>query len=73
VIAAKQICAEMEWADADVWMPQGGTFVPVVRVTGGLNLPYDPEVGQAMWARWQTPHPPRGKSCNPNKRWTPAS
>lgn len=66
-IAAKQICAEMEWADADVWLPQGGTFVPVVRVTGGLSLPYGPEVGQAMWARWQTPHPPKGQELQPEQ------
>lgn len=66
-IAGKQICAEMEWADADVWIPQGGTFVPVVRVTGGFNLPYGPEVGQAMWARWQTPHPPKGQELQPEQ------
>jgi hypothetical protein len=52
----------MEWSGADVWVPQGGTFVPKLRVTGGLNLPYGPEVGQAMWSRWQTPHPPKGEA-----------
>ena len=60
-IACKQICAEMEWSGADVWVPQGGTFVPELRITGGLNLSYGSEVGQAMWSRWQTPHPPKGE------------
>ena len=60
-IASKQICAEMEWAGADVWVPKGGTFVPTLRVTGGLKIPYGPEIGQEMWSRWQTPHPPMGE------------
>jgi len=60
-IACKQICAEMEWTDADVWEPKGGTFVPILRLTGELNITYGPEVGQEMWSRWQTPHPPKGE------------
>ena len=60
-IVCKQICAEMEWADADVWVPEGEAFVPVLRLTGGLNTSYGPEVGQEMWTRWQTPHAPEGK------------
>ena len=60
-IAGKQICAEMEWAEADVWEAKGGTFVPTLRLTGGLDIPYGPEVGQDMWLRWEKPHPPNGK------------
>jgi hypothetical protein len=60
-IAGQQICAEMEWAGADVWMPEGGTFVPIVRLTEGLDIPYGLEVGQEMRSRWQTPHPPKGE------------
>ena len=60
-IASEQICAEMEWAAADVWVPKGGTFVPTLRVTGGLKIPYGPEIGQEMWSRWRTPHPPKGE------------
>jgi len=60
-IACKQICAETEWAGADVWEPQGGTFVPLLRLTGGLNIPYGPEVGKEMWSRWQQPNPPKGQ------------
>jgi hypothetical protein len=60
-IAGQQICAEMEWAGVDVWVPEGGTFVPSVCLTKGLDIPYGPEVGQQMWSRWQTPHPPKGE------------
>lgn len=60
-IACKQICAEMEWAGGDVWVPEGATMVPTLRVTGGLKIPYSREVGQQMWSRWRTPHPPTGK------------
>ncbi len=61
LIACKQICAEMEWAAGDIWVPEGGTFVPILRVTGGLKIPYGPEVGQDLWSRWQTPHSPAGQ------------
>ncbi len=60
-IACKQICAEMEWVDADVWEPKGETFVPVLRLSGEPPIPYASEVGQEMWSRWQTPHPPKGE------------
>jgi hypothetical protein len=66
-IACKQICAEMEWAGADVWEPEGGTLVSILRLTDGLNIPYGLEVGQEMWARWQTPHPPKGKDLRTNQ------
>jgi hypothetical protein len=60
-IAGQQICAEMEWAGVDVWVPDGGVFVPALRLTEGLNIPYGAEVGQEMCSRWQTPHPPKGE------------
>jgi hypothetical protein len=70
-IACKQICAEMEWAEADVWELKGGTFVPILRLTGGVYVAYGPEVGQEMWSRWQTPHPPKGEDLRVEQ--TPSS
>jgi hypothetical protein len=60
-IALEQICAEMEWTAGDLWMNQGDTFVPLLRVQGGLAVSYGPEVGTQMWTRWQTPHSPQGQ------------
>jgi hypothetical protein len=60
-MACQQICRETEWVTGDVWVPEGGTMVPALQVSGGLKSDYGPEAGQAMWARWQTPHPPRGE------------
>lgn len=60
-IVCEQICAEMEWAGADIWIPEGGTLVPTLRFTRGLNIPYGPAVGKEMWSRWQEPHSPNGK------------
>jgi hypothetical protein len=64
-IACKQICAEMEWVDADLWVPEGGTFVPMLRLTGGPEALYGSEIGKEMWSRWQTPHPPKGEELQP--------
>jgi Ferritin-like len=60
--ACQQICVEMEWAAGDFWEPKEGTFVCLMRVTGGLKISYGPEVGQDLWTRWQTPHAPRGQA-----------
>lgn len=59
------ICAEMEWEAGDVWSIQRETAFPLVRIENGLNIPYDPEIGQDIWARWQTPHPPKGQLLKP--------
>jgi len=63
-IVRKQICAEMEWAAGDLWVPDGDTFVPVLRVTGELKVSYDSKAGKDIWSRWQTPHPPTGQEFN---------
>lgn len=63
-IACQQICAETQWAAGDLWVPDGDTFIPKLRVTGGLNIAYGPEVGKDIWARWQTPNPPKGQALN---------
>jgi hypothetical protein len=61
-IICKAICAEMEWAAGDLWVNHGETFLPVLLIQDVLNIRYDdPEIGKAMWARWQTPHPPKGQ------------
>jgi len=60
-IICNRICAETEWSTGDLWVPDGDTFVPVLRVSNGLNISYDPQAGLDILARWQTPHSPEGQ------------
>lgn len=67
-IVREQICAEMEWLAGDLWVAEDETFVPRLRVTGGMEISYDPEVGKDMWVRWQAPHPPQGQELKTKQK-----